>query len=299
MDRVEIELTAIIMGISFGTVARLFMLRVDFRKYPSYPHGYITHLSLGFIAASLGAVAIPAIAELDFVAVTFLALAAQQFRDIRNMERESLAKLDSNELIPRGLDYIEGIAKVFETRNYLVMATALISCGFTYYFSWLQGLTVGIISLVVLKYLIKGKTIQDICDVIPVEFTFDGAMLVLEKIVVMNVGLPEARDKLLKEALCVKLKPKDDNARGTINDLGQRQAIIHTASVLIGTKLEDGEPEWTPLARKDIDTGELYIFILPNEPDINCLIDAIKMTPVLESAEQKILSSPVGRRAAD
>ena len=290
---------ALIMGIGFGTIGRVYMLRVDFRQYPSYPHGYITHISLGFIAAALGAVAIPAIAELDFVAVTFLALAAQQFRDIRSMERENLSHLDSSELIPRGKDYIEGIAKVFETRNYLVMGTALIVSAVTYYYHWQLAFFVGILALIGLNFLMKGKSIKDICEVVPVEFRFEGAMLALENIIVMNVGLPEAREKLTKEALCVKLKPKDDNGRNTINDIGQRQAILHTASSLLGTKLEDGEPEWTPLARKDIDTGELYIFILPNEPDINCLIEAIKNTPVLESAESKVLQSKVGRKASD
>ncbi|HBK52913.1 MAG TPA: hypothetical protein DDZ44_03100, partial [Syntrophomonas wolfei] len=62
----------------------------------------------------------PAIAKPDYVAVTFLALAAQQFREIRNMERETLSKLEESKLIPRGPDYIEGIARVFEARNYLV-----------------------------------------------------------------------------------------------------------------------------------------------------------------------------------
>jgi hypothetical protein len=295
----EHEFIAVIVGVIFGTIGRIYMLRIDYRQYPSYPHGYLTHLSLGFIAAALGAVALPALAGQDYVAVTFLALAAQQFREIRNMERETLAQLERNELIPRGLDYIEGIAKVFETRNYLVMATALISSSITLIFSWPQGFVAGVLSLITLKYLMRGSNIADICEVVPVKFRFQGAMLTLEKIVVMNVGLPEAREKLLKEALCVKLKPKDDNARGTINDIGQRQAILHTASALLGSKLEDGEPEWSPLARKDIDTGELYVFMLPNEPDIKCFIEAIKITPVLESAQKNLLATKIGRQAAD
>lgn len=295
----EKAILAVIIGVIFGTLGRLYMLRVDFRQYPSYPHGYMTHVSLGFIAAALGAVAIPALAEKDFVAVTFLSLAAQQFREIRNMERETLSQLERNELVPRGQDYIEGIAKVFETRNYLVMATALITSGITFVFDWPQALVAGIASIIILKYLMRGQSIKDICKVVPVKVRFEGAMLALENIIVMNVGLPEAREKLLEEALCVKLKPKDDNARGTINDIGQRQAILHTATSLLGTKLEDGEPEWTPLARKDIDTGELYIFLLPNEPDMDSLIEAVNTTPVLESAQRNILSTKIGRQAAD
>ena len=40
-------------------------------------------------------------------------------------------KLEENTLVPRGLDYIEGIAKVFESRNYLVMLVALVTSGAT------------------------------------------------------------------------------------------------------------------------------------------------------------------------
>ncbi|MCC3377814.1 YIEGIA domain-containing protein, partial [Cohnella sp. REN36] len=55
-----------------------------------------------------------------------LGLAAQQFRDVRNMERNTLQQLDSMELVPRGVAYIEGIAQAFEGRNYLVMFTSLL-----------------------------------------------------------------------------------------------------------------------------------------------------------------------------
>lgn len=80
------------MGLGIGTISRIVLLKNDYRNYPGYPHGYVTHISLGFIAAALGAVAVPALVEKEYTAVTFLALAAQQFREIRNMERESLKK---------------------------------------------------------------------------------------------------------------------------------------------------------------------------------------------------------------
>lgn len=67
----------------FGILSRLNMLRTDYRQYPTYPHGKIIHVSLGVIAAGLGAVAVPALLEKNYTAVTFLSLAAQQFRDVR------------------------------------------------------------------------------------------------------------------------------------------------------------------------------------------------------------------------
>ena len=63
---------AIVLGMTAGFIARLYMLRTDYRNYPSYPHGYIIHLSLGAIAASLAAIALPALLEEEYTAVTFL-----------------------------------------------------------------------------------------------------------------------------------------------------------------------------------------------------------------------------------
>lgn len=138
----ESYIEIILLGIIAGFVTRIIILKTDYRFYPGYPHGYVTHLSLGFIAASIGAVAVPALVNKDFAAVTFLSMAAQQFRDIRNIERETLNKLEANELVGRGQDYIEGIASVFESRNYLVMLASLLVSTITY----LTGYVGGIIS---------------------------------------------------------------------------------------------------------------------------------------------------------
>ncbi|MDK2984636.1 MAG: uncharacterized protein PWQ96_278 [Clostridia bacterium] len=288
------------MGLGIGTISRIVLLKNDYRNYPGYPHGYVTHISLGFIAAALGAVAVPALVEKEYTAVTFLALAAQQFREIRNMERESLKKIENISLVPRGEGYIEGIARVFESRNYLVMATALGTSIATYLAGWIYGLIAGsIIIAISYSFFMKGKVVGDIAEVVPVKPYFKNTLLMVEDIVIMNVGLPESREKIEKEGIAVLIKPKDDNARATLHDPSQRQAIIHTGATLLGTKAEIGEQEWTPLARKNIDTGEIGFFLLANEPDKMALVEAVNRTPVLESAKRNILSTKVSRYAAD
>ncbi|HHU32351.1 MAG: YIEGIA family protein [Zhaonellaceae bacterium] len=295
----ESYIEIILLGIIAGFVTRIIILKTDYRFYPGYPHGYVTHLSLGFIAASIGAVAVPALVNKDFAAVTFLSMAAQQFRDIRNIERETLNKLEANELVGRGQDYIEGIASVFESRNYLVMLASLLVSTITYLTGYVGGIISSLIAFFLANRLMKGETIQDIAIVQEAQLSFDGAFLKADEIIIMNIGLSKSREKILKEGLAVRIIPKNDNARLTLHDVGQRQAIIHTAAVLLGTKKEIGEIEWTPLARKNIDTGDICIFIIPNEPDIECLIEAVKKAPVLESAKRKPLSTSIGRRAAD
>ena len=287
------------MGMTAGVLARLYMLRTDYRNYPSYPHGYIIHLSLGAIAASLAAIALPALLEEEYTAITFLVLCAQQFRDIRNMERETLMKLEENTLVPRGLDYIEGIAKVFESRNYLVMLVALVTSGATIWGGWTWGVPAGLAMILFSRFLMRGSYIRNIAKVEQGQLHFEKSLLYVDDIVIMNVGDPAAREKILEEGIGLMLHPYDDDGRSVLNNLGQRQAMLHDISMLVGNKLEIGEQEWTPAARKNMETGALGIFLMPNEKDIACVIEAAKRTPVLESAVQKPLANTIGRKAAD
>lgn len=96
----------------------------------------------------MAAVAIPALLVKEYTAITFLVLCAQQFRDIRNMERETLLKLEDSQLVPRGADYIEGIAKVFEARNYLVMMVALVTTGGIIFLEVRAGVFLGILAII-------------------------------------------------------------------------------------------------------------------------------------------------------
>ena len=290
---------AILLGMAAGFLARLYMLRTDYRNYPSYPHGYIIHLSLGAIAASLAAIALPALLEEEYTAITFLVLCAQQFRDIRNMERETLMKLEENTLVPRGLDYIEGIAKVFESRNYLVMLVALVTSGATIFGGQKIGILAGVAMILFSRFLMRGSFIRDIARVEEGTLHFEKSLLYIDDIVIMNVGDLEAQEKILQEGVAIVLHPYDDDGRSVLNNLGQRQALLHDISMLVGNKLEIGEQEWTPAARKNMDTGALGIFLLPNEKDIGCVIEAAKRTPVLESAVQKPLANTRGREASE
>ena len=292
-------LDIILAGSIAGILARIVLIRIDYRQYPGYPHGFISHFSLGAIASTLGAVAVPALMNKDFTAVTFLALAAQQFRDIRNIERETLVNLEETRLEKRGQDYIEGIARTFEARTYLVMATAFL----TSIAAVLGGLVAAAIIAALLIFLsitlMTGKTIEDICEVVPAEITFKGSLVVVEGIDIMSVGLSDMREKIKNYALAVMIHPKDDNARATIHDLGQRMAIAHTAAAVVGSKKDVDIPEYTPLVRKNPDTGAAALYIVPMEKDMDALLLAVKRTPVLESARIKPLRTQAGRIAAD
>lgn len=301
----------IIIGVIIGTCARLIMLKIDYRQYPGYPHGYIIHLTLGFIAAALGGLVIPALIEESYVAVTFLALAAQQFRAVREAEREFLQELEATELVKRGQAYIEGVSKVFEARNYIAMITAFITT-FAYYllsllnyfylFNLLGGIFGGGLVAYLLYVLMSEETVGDIAQIEVVNLEFKGVNnknIAIEDVVIMNVGLNESIQKWQQEGLGIVIAPKDDNARATLANTGQRQAIIHDVATQLGIQLDFGVQDYTPLARLNLNTGRVYLIIIPIEKDKKCIKEAVANTPILEGVKRRPLASKVGREAAD
>jgi len=297
----------IITSIIMGLLARIYMIRIDHRQYPSYPQGLVSHLTLGIIAASLGSVALPALMAKEYSAVTFLALAAQQFRDVRNMERQSLDNIEPTELVPRGMAYIEDIAKAFEARNYMVIITSLITSITIYSLNLLRfstpiqitsGIVMGIISAIVLKKLLRRQVIMEIAEVIPGNIVFDGPLLTVNGVVIMNIGLKVSRKIYVEKGVAVEIIPKDADASATLSNMGQRQAIQHNASAQLGIRKDVDEPDFTPLARRNAENGNIVMAIIPMEPDVNLLIEAVKRTPVLETSKRKPLESKVGYKAS-
>jgi uncharacterized protein len=274
----------ILFGVIVGTLSRIYMLRTDYRQYPTYLHGKIIHVALGFIAAGLGTVAIPSIMEQEFTAITFLTLAASQFREVRNMERNTLTQLDGYDLVPRGTTYIEGIAVAFESRNYLVIFTSFVSTFAYLVVNIWVAIIVAIIAIYISHKLMSGGKLSDIVDIEHVPLRFEGAGLYIDNIYIMNIGLPNRQKEVLKYGMGFILKPKNLNARSTIANLGQRQAILHDVSTALGVYRDSGTPALVPLAKRDLDDGRIGVFVLPQEKNIDLAIKIIGNVPTLENA---------------
>ncbi|WP_206093740.1 YIEGIA family protein [Paludifilum halophilum] len=275
---------AVIIGVMTGFFSRLRMLRTDYRQYPTYLHGQVIHLSLGFIAAGLGAVAVPALLEKEYTAITFLSLAAQQFREVRNMERESLSKLDQMELVKRGPSYIEGIAMAFEGRNYLVILTAFLTSLTVVVGTWYLGILVGLVAIVITGVLQSGKNLGQITEVRPGELRMEEAGLYVDDIYLMNVGLKENRQRILDRGIGIIIEPKNVDSRITLANAGQRQAILHDASTILGVYRDTGEPSLTPISKRDLEDGRLGVLLLPEDRNEERAIRVVQKVPVLESA---------------
>lgn len=281
------HIVMIITAVSMGTLARVFTLKEDFRQYPSYPNGYMTQLVTGFIAASLGAVAIPALMTKNFVAVTFLTLAIQQFRDVRKAERESLKDLENTEYTYRGDAYIDGISKTFESRNYFALIVSFTTAltiqllnGENNYINILAGILAGLIVFYILKRFSKGKTIGDIAQVEQADIKIDDSNLYVDGIFVSNLlGSDQASELFNKEGIAVIIKPNEEYHQITLHNFGQRQAALFEATRAIGVKRYH-------FTRRDFEKGRIIIALIPIINDIDRLIEAVKKTPLLESTKK-------------
>jgi uncharacterized protein len=274
----------ILFGILIGTILRIMMLRTDYRQYPTYLHGKTIHISLGFIAAALGSLVIPALLSKDYTAVTILTVAATQFREVRNMERNTLNEVDSYELVSRGKTYIEGTAISFESRNYLVMITSFIVTSVYIFTNFIFAALATILCFILSKIIKSGSVLKEIVNIEYKELHFDGAGLYVDNIYIMNIGLPERHEDIKKYGMGFVLTPKDINTITTVSNLGQRQAILHDVSIALGVFRDSGTPALTPLIKRDLDDGRLGVFVLPQIRDIDKAIEIIGQVPVLESA---------------
>lgn len=282
-EHIVMILTAIVVG----TVARVLTIKEDFRQYPSYPNGYLIHLVTGFISAALGAVAVPALMTKNFVAVTFLSMAIQQFRDVRKAEKDSLKDLENTEYTYRGDAYIDGVAKTFESRNYFALVVALATAitmqlinSKNNWVNIIAGVVVGFIVYYLIKRFSKGKTIGDIAEVVQGTIEIRDSALYVDGIFISNhLGTDQAINLFKNEGLAVIIKPHEEHFRLTLDHFGQRQAALFEATRAIGLKRYH-------FTRREFTKGGFVITLVPILKDIDRLIEAVKKTPLLESVKK-------------
>ncbi|MFZ5989978.1 MAG: YIEGIA domain-containing protein [Bacillota bacterium] len=278
----------IIIATIAGFLSRWSLLRVDFRQYPTYPNGYLIHLAIGFIASSAGAIAVPALLSKNFTAVTFLLLAIQQFRDVRKMEKSSLQELDKSSYFPRGPAYIDGIAKTFESRNYLAMVISLITIILLLSIPPVMGnvfktsiaLLVALSIHLFISRFSKGRSVKDAADVEIAKLSFKENNLYVDDIFVTNIGLEENKRRILKNGIGVVLKPKGRNQVIQLQNIGQRQAIMHECSRLLG--LENYIE-----SVNEYDTGRIAMYLIPIRKEPASLVKIIENVPLLESLKKQ------------
>ncbi len=182
-----------------------------------------------------------------------------------------------------GAPFIEGMAQAFESRNYLVMFTALVTTLCAVFSFWL-GIIGGIVMLVIVKFNMSGKLLNAIADVTEAEIRFEGPTLFVGDILIKNVGLEDTRKIITEKAVGAIVTPKNQNSIVTLSYLGQRQAMLHHVATVLGSYLDSGEPALVPLTKRDMEDGRIALFFLPREKDFHQIKAVLDKVPVLDSA---------------
>lgn len=274
----------IVTAIIGGTLARIATIREDYRQYPSFPNGYLNQIMFSFVASTLGAVSVPAIMTSNFTAVTFLGLAITQFQSIRKFTLTSLQLLEETEFTKRGNAYIDGIAKTFEARNYisLIVSITIAICmevlqHENLFFRILLSFLLASLVFLGIKRFTKGKKINDLADVREGIISIKNNELFVDDIFVSNrIGTERGQDMILNEGLAVVVTPKHQHFRISLDNFGQRQAILFEITRSLGVKRYH-------YTRKNYEDGRIVFVVVPILRKIATMIEVVKNTPVLES----------------
>ena len=164
-----------------------------------------------------------------------------------------------------------------------MFAGLLSTFGYIIYNIW-TGILAAIISVIIAKKLMSGGQLKDIVDISYAKPMFDDSGLYVDTIYIMNIGLPERQKEVLKYGMGFILTPKNFNARTTIANLGQRQAILYDVTTALGVYRDSGTPALVPLAKRDLEDGRVAVFVLPQIQNEKKAISIIGAVPTLENA---------------
>ena len=292
------------IGIVVGLISRLIMLNLDQKQYPTQPNVLVSQMVLAFVASSLGALLVPALIERSYTSITFLSLAAEQFRQVRENRRNTLQNLEDSQLVKRGNSFIEEIARTYEVRNYMCIVTSFLTVGMYYLivseFKLNNNISIvistlsGLILAFILRKTLKRKSIGDIANVSVVEIAFvdDVIMKVGDLSGITNVGLKKDRERFISKGVGIEIIPKDNSYTNAsiLYDLGQRQAIAYNLYSRLGVYREGNEPAFVPIPRRYPKNESIMIAFVPMEKDIDKVVEAVKSCPILPSSKGRYLS---------
>lgn len=295
---------AFVVALVIGVFSRFIMLNVDKEQYPTQPNILLTQLVLSFVASALGALVVPALIAKSYTSITFLSLAAEQFRKVRESRRNTLQNLEDIQLVKRGSAFIEEIARTYEVRNYMCIITSFMTISLYHFLikefdiatntSLIISSVFGVALAFFLKRLIRRESIADIADVREVEISFSDEfiMQIGDLKGITNVGLKKDRERFLTKGIGLEIIPKDKSYLNAsiLYDPGQRQAIAYNLYSRMGLLREDNEPSFVPLPRRNPKNQSIMIAYIPIERDVEKAIQAVKSCPILSSAKGKNIS---------
>ena len=276
-----------LVAVLLGTLCRLLVLRISDRQYPTRPQDYIEQIIMAGLTSALGGIALPALMDKEFSALTFLAVGIQQFQGLSKQEKITLNNIDEDELVPKGVTYIEEIASTYEVRSYVSLFAALCSSigyilvakrfGENILICTAVAAILALIVGLIFRRILRRNSINDIADIKEAKLYFDGPIMKVNDVVITNIGLKETREKFLKGGIALEVVPKDEKDFGVINNI-----FIHT-----GIDRDIDEHDIVSTSKVDLKTKSVLIVFMPILNDMNLIKQVAGSTPILEAAKGK------------
>lgn len=225
----------------------------------------------------------------EFTAVTFLVLAITQFREVRKIERESLLDLEGEEYTRRGEAYIDGIAKIFESRNYIALLVSF-STALTVTLiqnlmdvpAWIQvagGSLVGFILLYFLKAFTERQKVGDIAKITEGKIEIKGSDLYVDGMFISHLmGREEAKEWFIEDGIAAVIEPNQEHYQIPLLNKGQRQAILFEVTRRLGQR--------KIYSVQEINAGKNIIAVVPVIKNFDLLKETIISTPLLETVKK-------------
>ena len=288
---------AFITAMVIGTLCRFFVLRVKDKQYPSRPQDYIEQIIVAALAASLGSVALPALIDKEYSALTFLAVGIQQFQGLSQQEQITLENIDNDDLIDKGQPYIDEISSTYEVRSYVGLFSALIASLIYIFTSRIYNdsvlvctvtSTIGAVALaLIFRMLLRRKSVNDLADIYLAKITFDGPLLKVNDVIMGNIGLKDSRKKYLEKGIAIEIVPKDMGSFGTINDIGQQKAIMHNIYIQLGMDKDVDDRDLLAIGETDLKKKSVVMVMIPLLKDEITLMKAAGSTPIIGTSKGK------------
>ena len=249
------------------------------------------------LTSALGGIALPALMDKEFSALTFLAVGIQQFQGLSKQEKITLNNIDEDELVKKGATYIDEIASTYEVRSYVSLFAGLGSSiayviiakrfGENIIICTVAAIVVAAIVGLIFRRILRRNSINDIADIKEAKIYFDGPIMKVNDVVITNIGLKATREKFLKDGIAIEVVPKDEKDFGVINDLGQRDAIIYNIFIHTGVDKDVDEHDIVSTSKVDLKTKSVLIVFMPILNDMELIKQVAGSTPILEAAKGK------------
>lgn len=157
-------------------------------------------------------------------------------------------------------------------------------------YSILIGIASGFLVMFFCYRFTKGKNVGEICKVHIGKMDVRGSELFVDDIFVTNyLGWDVCRDMFRTDGIAVVLEPRDAASRVTLDNLGQRQAIMFEAVRSLGVRKYR-------FMELHIPSGKIIIAFVPIIHDADRLIKAVNNTPILENSHKikRIMKTSLG-----